>query len=483
MGCHRTLDIMPSAETNPHTHSGRASPMASSMPFEELADRVPVGIFQTDLDGKAIYVNRYWCQIVGLSYEDAMGDAWASRLHPDDGDRLRAAWAQAVRSRSPFAETYRFLTPDGKCTWVSTKAELIRDGSGTPTGYLGKVNDITERKLAEIALGETNQRLQTILDASPVAILSMDPQGRILGWNQGAERMFGWSEVEIKGQICPTVSEAGVADFLNMIRVVMDGQTFHGEVRDRRKRNGEVLRASISAAPLRDSTGAVIGIVAILDDVTARERAAERLQFLLDERERLAQDLHDSCIQSIYAIGLNLEECRELVREDPAAVTRRVADAAADLNLVIQDLRLHVLGGKREIADGHGLQAALEKSISMLNGRASAFSLELDGATASSLSPEQAAHLLYIGREAISNVARHANARSCRVSLQRKGAIVSFEVNDDGAGFDPGAREVHGLGLHNIEARARKLRGRTQLVSAPGEGTRLLVEIPAGRPA
>jgi PAS domain S-box-containing protein len=483
MGRYHCPEIMPSDNEIPHSYSGRAGPLASSMRFEELADRVPVGIFETDLDGTTTYVNRYCCKLAGLTLEEAMGHGWVTHLHPDDRDRLAEAWAQAVRSRSPFVEIYRFLTPDGQCTWVSTKAELIRDGSGTPTGYLGKMSDITERKLAEIALGEANRRLQTILDASPVAILSMDPQGRILGWNRGAECMFGWSEVEIKGQICPTVPEHGVADFLNMIRTVMDGQPFRGQVRDRRKRDGEVVRAGISAAPLRDANGVVIGIVAILDDVTARERATERLRALLEERESLAQDLHDNCIQAIYSIGLNLEECRELVREDPTMATRKIADAEADLNLVIQDLRIQVLGDKREIADGHGLQAALENSIRMMNGRAPAFSLEFDSAAASSLAPEQAAHLLQIGREAISNVARHADARRCRVSLQAKGETVCFEVNDDGAGFDPGAREKHGLGLHNIEARVRKLRGRMELVSRPGRGSRVVIEIPARRPA
>ncbi|MEK6245887.1 MAG: ATP-binding protein, partial [Pseudomonadota bacterium] len=214
---------------------------------------------------------------------------------------------------------------------------------------------------------------------------------------------------------------------------------------------------------------------------TDRKQVEKRLRSLLDAQERVAQDLHDGCIQTIYAIGLKLEECRTLIRDHPRKASKKIAGAAADLNLVIHDLRLFVLGDKRELASGDDLKAALEKATQMMGGRPPAFAVEIDAAAATSLTPDQAMHLLQIARAALSNAVRHANARTGLLSLQMRDGAISLEVSDDGVGFESEEIEKPGLGLHNIEARARKLGGRLRLVSAPDQGTRLTVEIPRAR--
>ncbi len=450
--------------------------------FETLATNASMGIYMSDLAGNLIYLNRAFYEITGRSPEELAGRRWLAALHPEDRERVVSEWDAAVRSARSFQSEHRFCSPDGKSVWVVVRSDPFRDDRGKVTAYVGTLSDITESKIAELALKEANQRMQTVLDASPLAILSMDALGRITGWNQGAERMFGWSESEAVGRVCPTVPNEELDDFHDMIRRVQAGQTFRGEVRNRRKKSGEVVRAAISAGSLLDGSGEKIGIVAILDDVTERERANEQLRELVAERERFIQDLHDGCIQSIYAIGLNLEECRHMIREAPRTAAGKIADAAADLNVVIQDLRLFILGDERELAEGRDLKAALERVIQqMLGDRPPAFVLDIDEAVADSLTPHQAVHLVQIAREAISNAARHANARTGRVSLRLRAATVCLEVSDDGIGFDPKDVEKQGLGLHHIDARARKFGGRSRVVSAPNEGTRVVVEIPPSR--
>jgi len=207
-------------------------------------------------------------------------------------------------------------------------------------------------------------------------------------------------------------------------------------------------------------------------------RAQERLLILLNERERLMQDLHDGCIQSVYAVALALEECRRLVRKDPAAAVRKIGRAEASLNLVIQELRSFISGDRRDAPID--LAGEIATTVEALGGRGPAFTVLIDPAVAKSLSREQAAQLLQIAREGVSNVVRHANASSARISLKRSGRQARLEVSDNGAGFDAKADKAPGLGLHHIAARAQKLGGELRLTSRRSRGSHIVVTVPLG---
>ncbi|HZO03378.1 MAG TPA: ATP-binding protein [Burkholderiales bacterium] len=205
-------------------------------------------------------------------------------------------------------------------------------------------------------------------------------------------------------------------------------------------------------------------------------RAEERARFA-GERERLMLELHDSSIQSIYAIGLTLEAARRRLGSDPAQAERSIADAGANLNLVIQDLRAFITAERRAPYSESEFMAEVRRMLPPA-GEGPRFSVEIDPVVVAGLKPQQAVHLLRIAREAISNVVRHAGARAARLSLQRQGERVRLEISDDGVGLGAQADERHGMGLHHIEARARKLRGRAQLEGTPNRGTRIAVEFP-----
>jgi signal transduction histidine kinase len=187
------------------------------------------------------------------------------------------------------------------------------------------------------------------------------------------------------------------------------------------------------------------------------------------------QDLHDGCIQSIYAVGLALEDCRGLIREDPVLAAHKVAQAEASLNLVIQELRAFISGIRRDVRVDLPLE--IGRIIEALGAHAPRFELDIDRAVADTLPHDQATQLLQIAREALSNVVRHADAKSGRISLRKRGAKVRLEVTDDGKGFDKTVHTAAGLGLHHIAARVQKLGGRLQLSSKPARGCRILVEI------
>jgi signal transduction histidine kinase len=200
-----------------------------------------------------------------------------------------------------------------------------------------------------------------------------------------------------------------------------------------------------------------------------------------ESREHMMLELHDGAIQSIYAVGMNLERSRQQMDQDLQGAKRTVASATAHLNLVIQDIRNFIAGHANVPAGEREFMAELESMLpEAANVDAPQFQLDIDPAVVRELKPEQALQLLRIAREGVSNVLRHAYAAKAHIALHRTPAGgVRLEISDDGIGMREDAAQSRGLGLHHIGARGQKLSGRTSIESAPGRGTRIVVEFPS----
>ncbi|MBI1879989.1 MAG: PAS domain S-box protein [Chloroflexi bacterium] len=145
--------------------------LASETRFRALTTHAPVGIFQTDPQGRCIFVNNRWREITGLSLMEASGDGWANALHPDDHERIFAEWNTATQSGRDFALEYRLQTPEGKITWVFGNATSLRDEAGEIVGYLGTLTDITERRQVEILEKDRNQVLEMVSQNKPLKLV------------------------------------------------------------------------------------------------------------------------------------------------------------------------------------------------------------------------------------------------------------------------------------------------------------------------
>jgi signal transduction histidine kinase len=212
---------------------------------------------------------------------------------------------------------------------------------------------------------------------------------------------------------------------------------------------------------------------------TARLHGEVRDLARLEERERIAQDLHDGIIQSIYAAGLGLEECARLAGEDPEEVSRRLGESIETLNSVIRDVRNYVVGLQPEGLQERGLSRFLTDLARGLALNALLHAeLDVDPGVDGALNPEQTGHLFHICREALTNVVKHASASHATLRIERGKGILLLTVMDDGVGFDPSQPRGAGQGLRNMEERARRLGGALCVASAPGRGTRITVEVP-----
>lgn len=210
---------------------------------------------------------------------------------------------------------------------------------------------------------------------------------------------------------------------------------------------------------------------------------------VVEERERIGKDLHDGIIQAIYAVGLSLEDVPELVEDEAGRVeaVARVDRAIDALNLVIADIRSYILrlrpmvGGKEDpveslarLAEEVGMNAVLDLDVD-LEGGADLFR---------ALPPDRTSDILFIAREALSNVARHSGATRLSLVLAQEDDRLVLCVEDNGRGFDPGLQtgpdsQGRHQGLRNMRDRAVGLGGTFAIERPDASGARIIVRVPA----
>jgi signal transduction histidine kinase len=215
-------------------------------------------------------------------------------------------------------------------------------------------------------------------------------------------------------------------------------------------------------------------------------RLHQRVQDLavVDERLRISRDLHDGIIQSIYSVGLSLEDVPELMAENPAEAANRIDRAIDRLNMTIGDIRTFItrLGALPDVA----LSAAVADIVAEI-AREPGLAIELDLEAADTLqeriSPEATHELLQIVRETVSNIVRHSAAKLARVSITVSDEFVMLSVVDDGQGFDPSAPAAGGhFGLANLRERASAVGGDLEIESSRENGARIIARLPLLEP-
>ena len=495
--------------------------------YQNLANVSPVGIFRTDKDGATTYVNPMWCRINRMSSAEAMGYGWLNAVHPDDRERLIRGWQEAARQHEASFTDFRLLLPDGAIAWVMGQATPELDSENQIIGYVGTVTDITERKLAEQRLHESEEQLKSLSDNLPGGLvyqIDAGPGGnerRFTYISAGVEALHGVSAADVLRDAALIYDQVYPADAKLVaereVQAIAAMATFSAEVRVRLPSGGIRWRL-FTSAPRRLATGHIIwdGIEVDISDSKRAEEERERLQALLLQAQKMESigrlaggvahdfnnmlgvilihaDLAMRRFASTHPVQAGLRAIR-LAGERSADLTRqllafaRKQDAAPkvlDLNEMVQrsiDM-LRRLIGEDKVLDwrpGGGLGAVRIDPSQLIQ-------------VITNLCVNARDAIAGAGHIAIETANATVDKAACPPHLGAvPGEYVRLSVGDDGCGMDRAVldrlfepffttKEVGrgtGLGLATVYGIVQQNRGFITVDSEPGKGTTFRVFLP-----
>jgi PAS domain S-box-containing protein len=240
------------------------------------------GFWDWDLETGEVKRGELWAEMLGYTLQeiDANVEQWLNLIHSDDWAAAQKSLQDHLEGRTPIHEVEcRMLTKDKQYKWILDRGRIVeRDLKGRPLRMSGTHIDITERKQVEEALREAHQKLQAIIQASPLSIFVLDPEGKVLMWNPASTSTFGWTEEEAVGRVLPIVPGEKRDEFRENLQRAMAGEPLRGLELRRHKKDGTPIDISIYTSSLYDTRGNVTGILALNADITERKQAADRLE-------------------------------------------------------------------------------------------------------------------------------------------------------------------------------------------------------------
>ena len=446
----------------------------------------PLAIVVQERDGNVSLWNPAAEQMLGWTEAEILGHP--NPIVPNEKEALRQ---EVMVGRAVTGLEKIRHRKDGSPIYLSSSVAPTIGADGSSIGTVTIMADITEGKQAEEALRATNQTLRTLIYASPLAIVGLDPEGNVEMWNPAAERIFGWSEEEVLGNFLPFIPEDKYEEFCALREVVLQGGVSTGVELCRRKKDGSPIYISLSTAPIRDAEGNITGIIGIMADITERKRVEEERAQLLrrlvtaqeEEQRRLSRELHDQMGQSIAALMLGLKSLDGSVHLQ-SSENDRLHQLQGLTNQLARDVH-HLASSLRPTAlDDLGLDTALSNYVEEWAERSKiAVDFHSNGLLKHRLPPQVETTVYRIVQEALTNVLKHAQARNVSIIVANRRNRVVAIVEDNGCGFDIEAMmnkpiSERRLGLLGMKERVSLVGGDLDIESTPGAGTTVRVHIP-----
>jgi PAS domain S-box-containing protein len=450
--------------------------------LETILQLSPDGAIAVDGDGRIRAANRQVTELFGYDADELIGTDLETLIP----ERFRGAhvghrtgYAAAPRARRMGAGLDLWgRRKDGSEFPVDISLAPVAAPSGPMV--IAAVRDMTERRQEQAA----QAHLAAIIESTDDAVIATTAEGEITSWNPGAERLLGYPAAEVLGRPVSMLVPDDEADDLAHARArVLAGERLEPFETVRRRKDGSTVEMEVTLSAVHDRHGALLGISGVLRDITERRRVQAELAraqreherfAMLADRERIARDLHDLVIQRIFAAGMELQSILHQVEKE--VVGSRVNEVMDELDATIAEIRTTIFDLEQPRL-GHGLRDQVLDAASAA-ARSLGFSpqVRFEGPVDSAVSESITEQVLTVVREALSNVARHAQAKSASVTVTVDDAGLALEVVDDGVGMAGATRTS---GLRNLRRRAEDRGGSLEIGDGPGGvGTRLCWQVP-----
>lgn len=468
---------------------------------ETVARNLPGLLYRcrNDRDWTMEFLSEGTEELTGYAPEELEGEdgpAYADLIHPEDRGRVWERVQSAVRADRSFHLQYRIETKEGEQRWVWEQGRGVQPTTGESSLLEGYVFDVTEWREAEREAGRLDSVLQAAFRITREALFVVQlPERTIVECNPGAEELFGYGREELLGQSTEIlhVDSEHQEEFGRRSEEVLRRDGFYRGEFEMRRKDGTVFPTDHSVTYVEgaaDPPGYAVSIIRDIGERKERKARLERSRRLLEkhaahvtearERERaeIAREVHDELGQTLTGLKFQLETLSDHAEGDPDA------EVAARKSL---ELLGSVLDRVRELSESlrpaHLDSVGLRRSLAQLVERWE----ETTGLEAEyryrgpdeGLGEDRNIHVYRVLQEALTNVARHAEATRVLVEVRGGEERWSLRVRDDGVGFSDARPDgPRGHGILGMRERARLLGGEVRIRGERGEGTEVELVAP-----
>ncbi|MBD2524669.1 AAA family ATPase [Nostoc sp. FACHB-133] len=478
----------------------------SESQMAQFLEAVPVGIGIVDATGRPYYANQRGIQLMGKEIDPFVAPeqiaevyqlyvAGTDRIYPTEQLPIIRA-LNGERTRTDDLEIHQ----NNATIPVETWGTPVFDEQGNVVYALVTFQDITERKQAEHLLANYNrtleqqvaqrtaalqqsqaelrereQELRVITDALPVCITYVDADQRYRFANRTYEEWFHRSRGEILGKhICENLGEASYQVVQPYINQALAGQitTYEAEIPCVFGKK----YISNSLIPDLDGNGQVKGYYGLITDISDRKRAEEAS--ILEERNRMAREIHDTLAQAFTGILVHMGTVSRLVTTNPQAIQTHINTVRDLARTGLTEARRSVAALRPQSLEDGNLWTALQRSVAtMQSSTETSLICDIIG-TPYTLPPETENNLLRIAQEAFTNSIRYANAKEIRIELIYEPTQFCLRIRDKGQGFEANHTTLNrGFGLLGITERAERIGAQLSIESRLGQGTETIVSV------
>ena len=450
-------------------------------PSRELSEKVPrlprVGIWEHVLPETRILISDGFCQLAGVDPEQGRANPrfWSDRVHPEDAERLRAAYASFIEGEAHDLEVqYRVRHASGH--WLSVLARCRWERRGEPGCGLvrGYVMDVTWSERIKLQAA--------IIERISEGVMLVSRDGLIHFVNPVFEATLGYPHGELIGLHSSVLSFRNPEAFEGLLETVFEA-TEHGSSAvidlEARRHDGSMLpiQGRFSSITLEGERH----VVAVFSDISERKQLErEMMQIATRVQQRVGGDLHEGLSQQLSGIAMMLQGLRQRTADAAGAVSDNIDEIIALLNSAIRRTRLLARGLSPVRPSAEGIKEGFEELVNNVHEvYGLRVRLRMDLPDVLTVDENPVTNLFHIAREAVENAARHAGARDIHLTFRATGHDLELQVEDDGVGFDPGEVGHAGMGMRMMRWRAEMARGYLSIESRPGHGARLRCRCPA----
>jgi PAS domain S-box-containing protein len=473
--------------------------------YRSLYHHTPAMLHSIDPEGRLLSVSDYWVEVMGYGRDEVIGKPLTHFLTP--ASRRHAEQEVFPRFfQDGFCKeiAYQFVKKDGRIIDVLLSGIADRDASGRIQRSLAVSIDVTERKRAEEALHLAKEELSrysrelerqvakrtgeitSILRYTPAVVYMKDHDGKYMLVNSRFEVLFHVNNAAVLGKTDGDLLPEEVAEQFRQHdeHVLKEGCSLHVE---EQIGHGDGMHTYLSVKfPIYTGSGEIRGMCGIASDITAVKKAQEQLRRLSGsimanqekERAAIARELHDELGQVLTALRMDAVWLQEQLKKEGGCGVERAAAMCALIDGTIEEVRSLAIRLRPGVLDDLGLVDALEWYTGEFERRSQIPCIFTHDAIPV-IDDTLATAAYRIAQEALTNVARHADATKAEVSLDMSDGGLVLTISDDGRGFKEDlVPESEDLGLAGMRERATLAGGELAIVSHPGSGTQVCFRVP-----